>query len=767
MKRGGCFLLAALILLQAVFSSATRSSAQQIEPVETASLTETPTLSSGGGDTPAATETAAPAASPPETPTSSETPTETGTPTPTPTATPTNTETETPSPSATATPSETESPTPTSTETPTETGTPTATIAPAPARILISEIAWAGTAASSNDEWIELWNPGPGAVDLDGWVLTDNGDIRIHLYGTIDGGDYYLLERTDDTTVRDITADILYAGSLSNSGESLFLSDSSGRLVDSANADGGFWPAGSTSGYASMERIGDVPSSDGRWCTNAGVVRNGLDANGGLIHGTPHRAFSGICGIPTPTRTHTPSPTGTRTPTESASPTQNPSPTETPTITQTPSPTETSTPTPTPTLTATPRSFPALALVINEVAWSGTAADANDEWIELVNPGGESISLDGWRLTDDGDIHIALGGSIPAGGYFLLERSSDDAVSDIPAGQIYAGSLSNSGECLQLIDPSGHVVDQAGAAGAAWPAGSASPGYASMERVSLEPARWATNTGWIHNGRDAKGRDLRGTPGRANSALFPTPTATAIPRGVLINEFLPKPGSDWNGDGVADLDDEFIELINTGPVPVDLYGWKLDDKYIGGSRPYTIPNGVVLQPGKVWAFFRKKTHISLGDSGDEVWLLAPDGRKMDGRVYTKTRWPDSAWNRYPDGEGILRLGFPPTPGDYNRLPPQLLIKPQKAPLPVLAGWREADCSAGGGPIVLGEGDLTTGDESSLRMAENTGWLTWEDGACFAWAAPRIFGGDTIASFPAEGIPADPGLGWWWDPWYIH
>ena len=61
------------------------------------------------------------------------------------------------------------------------------------------------------------------------------------------------------------------------------------------------------------------------------------------------------------------------------------------------SPTETPTPAATPTATATPetvlgaaeaeaQSFNPGAVLINEVAWAGTLASANDEWIEHPDP---------------------------------------------------------------------------------------------------------------------------------------------------------------------------------------------------------------------------------------------------------------------------------------------------------------------------------------------------------------------------------------------
>ncbi len=647
------------------------------------------------------------------------------TPSRTPTRTPTGTRTTSPTPTATGS----ETVTPTATATPTV--TPTATLSPTgasypPQSVIISEVAWAGTAASSSDEWIELWNPGSAAIDLAGWTLTDGGDIHVALGGTIGAGGFFLLERTSDSTVSDIPADQIYTGSLGNGGEILRLSDPSGSLIDTANGNGGSWPAGSSAPVSlSMERISDGAESDASWCSNDGLHRNARDAAGNPINGTPRSAFSGFCGDATPTRT----------------------------------------PTPTRTVTGTPVSFPGHSVVINEVAWAGTAASADDEWIELWNPGSESTPLDGWVLADGNDIEIHLAGSVGPGEYFLLERGGDDTVSDMAANQIYTGALSNSGEELTLRDPAGNTIDRAG--GARWPAGAASPEYASMERATIDPPGWLTNTGFVTNGRDARGGPIRGTPGRPNSALFPTPSPTKIPRGVLINEFVPKPGSDWNHDGSVDYYDEFIELLNTNSIPIDLGGWMLDDRLNGGSHPYTIHPGTTIHPREHLVFFRSQTHLALNDEGDGVWLLAPDGRAVDGTLYTRTRWPDNGWDRFPDGEGKLRLGFPPTPGEPNRLPPDLLI-PKSAPQVVIAeGWRTVDCASNARPLAVGGGFLTTGGEESVRMAESYGWFAWWNGACYAWTAPRIFWRPLDPMKIPEVGSSGFGLGWWWESWYLQ
>ena len=104
-----------------------------------------------------------------------------------------------------------------------------------PEQIIINEIAWSGTLASAFDEWIELHNPNDFAIPLDGWRLTDGGDIDFLLVGFINPLGYYLLERTDDTTISSLNADQIYTGSLRNSGEVLHLYSASGALVDTAN----------------------------------------------------------------------------------------------------------------------------------------------------------------------------------------------------------------------------------------------------------------------------------------------------------------------------------------------------------------------------------------------------------------------------------------------------------------------------------------------------------------------------------------------------
>lgn len=170
-----------------------------------------------------------------------------------------------------------------------------------PPDIVINEVAWMGTAASTYDEWIELYNTTDQDIDLTGWTLEAADGTPSITFPTPQGCSnliipakgFFLLERTNNDTISDIPADCIYTGALGNGGEALFLKDSAGNVIDTANGNGGAWPAGINPtddpvNWGTMERIDPLePDSDANWTTNDGIHRNGLDANGNPINGTP------------------------------------------------------------------------------------------------------------------------------------------------------------------------------------------------------------------------------------------------------------------------------------------------------------------------------------------------------------------------------------------------------------------------------------------------------------------------------------------------
>jgi hypothetical protein len=136
----------------------------------------------------------------------------------------------------------------------------------AQANVKISEIAWMGSDASPNDEWIELYNESDSVVDISGWSITTlDGNILIQLSCTLLPRGVAVLERTDDETVPGIMALTTYTGSLSNVGATIVLKDSNGTIVDEV-IGGENWE--SIGGTNSAPRQTPQRTDAGSWISN-------------------------------------------------------------------------------------------------------------------------------------------------------------------------------------------------------------------------------------------------------------------------------------------------------------------------------------------------------------------------------------------------------------------------------------------------------------------------------------------------------------------
>ncbi|MDD4661733.1 MAG: lamin tail domain-containing protein [Candidatus Pacebacteria bacterium] len=118
--------------------------------------------------------------------------------------------------------------------------------------IIINEIAWMGTENNSNDEWIELYNNTNQEINLDNYKLII-GTKEISLEGKINANDFYLLERTDDSTLPNIKADLIYTGSLKNTGVKIQLKKNN-DIIDEADFENG-WNFGNNETKQTAERI--------------------------------------------------------------------------------------------------------------------------------------------------------------------------------------------------------------------------------------------------------------------------------------------------------------------------------------------------------------------------------------------------------------------------------------------------------------------------------------------------------------------------------
>ncbi|TSC78996.1 MAG: nuclease [Candidatus Peregrinibacteria bacterium Gr01-1014_25] len=118
---------------------------------------------------------------------------------------------------------------------------------------------------------------------------------------------------------------------------------------------------------------------------------------------------------------------------------------------------------------------------------------------------------------------------------------------------------------------------------------------------------------------------------------------------VTIGEILPSPPLG---------ETEWIELMTTGSGVVSLGGWTVDDVRGGGSRPWVIPLGTILSAKEPLLLRKDQTHLTLNDSGDDIWLLRPDGSVSDHANYAHLKRGQS-WTP----ECVTST---PTPGTENR-----------------------------------------------------------------------------------------------------
>lgn len=296
--------------------------------------------------------------------------------------------------------------------------------------ILINEVAWAGTGSkNTTHEWIEFFNNTNERINLKNWQLV-NSDASIRtIFGadvSIDKHSYLLLERSNDDSVPEISADLIFTGVIRNTNESLTLFNDSCKQVDTVSANPS-WPAGESSpSYRTLER-----GSDLKWHTYNGTVQRG-------IFGTP-RAGNTVPSVVLP----------------------EPIPFEIsePPIASEPTPTQT----PLPVVVETP------LILISEIM-AGSEGNSNNEFIELYNAGESTVDLTGWSIKKktstwkEEPLVTAVRlkeKSIPAGKYFLIANDGGYAGAVTPdATWAKSNTLAYTSNSIVLYDASGNIIEE-------------------------------------------------------------------------------------------------------------------------------------------------------------------------------------------------------------------------------------------------------------------------------------------------------------------
>ncbi len=105
-------------------------------------------------------------------------------------------------------------------------------------------------------------------------------------------------------------------------------------------------------------------------------------------------------------------------------------------------------------------------VVINEINYNSPDDHDTEDWIELYNPGSESVNLSGWVFKDEDDSHafqIPDGTILDANAYLVLCESEELFMQYFPGVSNYVGDvgfgLSGGGELLRLYDTNENLID--------------------------------------------------------------------------------------------------------------------------------------------------------------------------------------------------------------------------------------------------------------------------------------------------------------------
>ena len=544
-------------------------------------------------------------------------------------------------------------------------------------RLLITEVMYDpdGTPDQGEVEWIEIYNPTAGTVDLSGYKIGDEETLggpeamlQFPAGASIAPGQVIVIagdalafqaaygfapdyEASDSgSPVPDMLKYAAWANgslNLSNSADEVLLLDVRDELVDAVSWGSSIWafdPAVPVAGKGnSLERFPAYVDTDSAGDWRALAVPQPGDVNLAPLTPTP-----------------TPTPPG---------------------------------PTPTP--------FGG-GLLISEVLYDPVGSEPNAEWIEIYNATSATIDLSGFKIGDEetqgdseGTYRFPDAATIAPGETILIANKaadfesaygfqpdfelneSDPAVPDMLKYTPWSSgsmSLSNSGDEVLLLDYGDNVVDTVSWGTSNWafdpPAASVAEGH-SLERV---PAYLDTDS--AQDWRDQPNP----TPGGVDISTptpSPTPTLTPTPFGgvLLISEVLydpaaPEPANEW------------IEIYNPTADTLDLSGFKIGDEELqGGSEGMLqFPPGASIGPGQVLVIARDAgtflaaygfdpdyemqdsgsavpdmlvytlwggSNVSLSNTGDEVLLLDYNDNVVDA-----VSWGSSNWAFDPPVAGV-------------------------------------------------------------------------------------------------------------------
>ncbi|HMJ89161.1 MAG TPA: lamin tail domain-containing protein, partial [Candidatus Acidoferrum sp.] len=262
--------------------------------------------------------------------------------------------------------------------------------------------------------------------------------------------------------------------------------------------------------------------------------------------------------------------------------------------------------------------------------------DTTPDAIELFNASDVSVNLTGMRLSDEADnpdkFIFPAGASIPARGYLVVFANTPDGT----AGHHLGFGLSQLGESLYLFN-------------------SAAAGGALIDSVSFGLQLTDLSVGRLGDGEWALTLPTFGIANRA--------AATGEPTAITINE--------WLAIAQTPFGDDFVELYNSDPRPVDLGGWFLSDNLLGWPTRHRMPDLTFMAGSSFLQLIAdgdaddaNHLNFSLTSDAGMIALLLPGLTVIDSVVY-QPQQPNIAQGRNPNGGTNIVFLVTPTPGAPN------------------------------------------------------------------------------------------------------
>ena len=254
-------------------------------------------------------------------------------------------------------------------------------------------------------------------------------------------------------------------------------------------------------------------------------------------------------------------------------------------------------------------------VIFNEIAWMGTIVSANDEWLEMKNLSSNAINLEGWQILDkDNQIKIVFDGvnKISANNLFILERTDDNSLPNVPAGRIYSGALSDSNEALYLFNQNCDLEDTV----------TANPDWFSGDKTTKRTMERKSDFSWQTS------KDTGGTPNQENSSGYAGTFATNNNNNIVS-------GSGGGGGNntspppvvypkllisevqIDPIDGRFIELYNPNESEVSLTGWYIQRKTETGSDWVSLISSNQFD-GKI---ISAQSHFLIAENGEGVDIV--------------------------------------------------------------------------------------------------------------------------------------------------